>query len=296
MARSVDYDHIAHLYDRRYQENDYSGVEAALIAFVGEYFDQRVLEVGCGTGHWLRSFGGRGIRMTGLDFSAQMLAYAKAQAPSATLARGSAEHLPFASESFERVFCINALHHFQDKVAFLREALRVLRPGGTMMTVGLDPHTGVDRWYIYEYFDDVLAIDRRRYPASSQIREWMRVAGFADSVTREIQHLPVRLGARAALERGRLDKSMTSQLGVLTDEEYRQGVARIREAIESAEARGESLYLTADLRLYATAGSVPTKDQRADQKDQEKIDLGSEGDVTESALGLAQRSVCQSTI
>jgi hypothetical protein len=34
MARSVNYDHIVTAYDRRYQQNDYSGVEAALIAFV----------------------------------------------------------------------------------------------------------------------------------------------------------------------------------------------------------------------------------------------------------------------
>jgi SAM-dependent methyltransferase len=257
MARSVDYDQIAKTYDRRYQWNDYSGVEAALIAFVGEHFDQRVLEVGCGTGHWLRSFGGRGIRVTGLDASAQMLAHAKTQAPGAALAQGSAERLPWASESFDRVFCINAFHHFQDKLAFLTEATRVLRPGGLMMTVGLDPHAGVDQWYIYEYFDNVLEIDRRRYPASSQIREWMRAAGFAECVTREIQRLPVRLGARAALEEGRLDKSATSQLSVLTDEEYRQGVDRVREAVESAEVRGESLSLNADLRLYATFGAVP---------------------------------------
>ena len=97
--------------------------------------------------------------MTGLDASAQMLAYAKTQAPRAALAQGSAERLPWANESFDRVFCINAFHHFQDKVAFLTEAMRVLRPGGLMMTVGLDPHTGVDRWYIYEYFDNVLEID-----------------------------------------------------------------------------------------------------------------------------------------
>jgi ubiquinone/menaquinone biosynthesis C-methylase UbiE len=255
----VDYDLIANTYDRRYQENDYSGVEAALIAFVGEQFDQRVLEVGCGTGHWLRSFGGGGIRVTGLDASARMLAYARTQAPRATLAQGSAECLPWASESFDRVFCINAFHHFHDKVAFLTEAVRVLRPGGLMMTVGLDPHAGVDQWYIYDYFDNVLEIDRRRYPASSQIREWMRSAGFAGCVTREIQHLPIRLAARAALEQGRLDKSMTSQLSVLTDEQYRQGIDRVREAVESAEVRGESLYLSADLRLYATFGAAPSR-------------------------------------
>ena len=125
------------------------------------------------------------------------------------------------------------------------------------MTIGLDPHAGVDQWYIYEYFDNVLEIDRRRYSASSQIREWMRAIGFADCVTREIQHLPVRLAARPALEQGRLDKNVTSQLSVLTDAEYRQGIDRIREAVESAEGRGESLYLSADLRLYATFGAVP---------------------------------------
>jgi hypothetical protein len=67
----LDYDLIADTYDRRYQVNDYSGVETALIAFVGEHCDQRVLEVGRGIGHWLRSLGDSGIRMTGLDASAR---------------------------------------------------------------------------------------------------------------------------------------------------------------------------------------------------------------------------------
>ena len=259
MTRSVDYDHIAAAYDQRYQVNDYSGVEAALIAFVGEPVGQRVLEVGCGTGHWLQSLGDRGVRVTGLDASAQMLACAKPQAPGADLVQGRAERLPWASESFDRVFSINALHHFQDKVAFLAEAMRVLRPAGLMMTVGLDPHAGIDQWYIYEYFDQVLEIDRRRYPSSIQIREWMRRAGFADCVTREVQHLPVRLNAREALEQGRLDKGMTSQLSVLTDAEYREGVDHLRKAIESAEGRGETLYLSADLRLYATFGAAPSR-------------------------------------
>lgn len=61
------------------------------------------------------------------------------------------------------------------------------------------------------------------------------------------------------MEQGRLDKSVTSQLSVLTDKECRQGVDRVREAVESAEAQGESLYLSADLRLYATFGAVPSR-------------------------------------
>ena len=128
------------------------------------------------------------------------------------------------------------------------------------MTIGLDPHAGVDQWYIYEYFEPVLEIDRRRYPSSSQIREWMHSLRFADCLTREVQHLPVRLSARAAIEQGRLDKHVTSQLSVLTDDEYHRGIDRVRRALQSAEARGESLYLDADLRLYATFGSIPSFD------------------------------------
>ena len=253
---NLDYDSIAAHYDRRYLENDYSGVENALMVFLGPDLTGRVLEVGCGTGHWLGLLDS-GIRAAGVDASGNMLTYARAQAPRAALAHGRAEHLPWANEAFERVFCINALHHFEDKIRFLAEARRVLVPGGHMMTVGLDPHTGVDRWYIYEYFEPVLAIDKRRYPAASQIRDWMHALQFTGVRTSEVQHLPVRLPARAALEQGRLDKGGKSQLAVLTDEEYQRGVDRIRRALESAEARGESLHLSADLRLYATFGSVP---------------------------------------
>jgi ubiquinone/menaquinone biosynthesis C-methylase UbiE len=256
MTGTVDYDSIAKTYDRRYQENDYSGVERALSGFVGECVGGRGLEVGCGTGHWLHFLASRGVGLAGLDMSARMLTYAKAKVPGAALVRGAAECLPWTSGTFDRVFCINALHHFRDKVAFLTEARRVLRPEGVLMTVGLDPHTGVDQWYIYEYFDNALAIDKRRYPAASQIQAWMVAAGFADCVTREIQHLPGRLGARVALEGGRLDRGATSQLGVLSDEEYRRGLNRIRKAIEAAEIRNESLLLSADLRLYATFGAV----------------------------------------
>jgi len=257
MTFKVNYDSIAAAFDRRYRENDYSGVESALRTFVGTESTGRVLEVGCGTGHWLRLLNEEAIRVCGVDPSRNMLAFARTTAPDAALAQGSAEQLPWGDRTFDRVFCINALHHFGDKLGFLREAHRVLAPGGQMMTVGLDPHSGADRWYIYEYFESVLAIDKLRYPASRQIREWMHGLEYLNVRTSEVQHLPVRLSARAALEEGRLDKNVTSQLALLSDEEYERGLERIRRALESADTLGESLYLTADLRLHATFGSVP---------------------------------------
>jgi ubiquinone/menaquinone biosynthesis C-methylase UbiE len=253
VSRRADYEAIAANYDRRYDQNDYAGVEEAVAGFVMALAGP-VLEVGCGTGHWLRSLAAKGVRATGIDAAANMLARARLHDAGAALVRGTAEHLPFTGEGFAGVLCVNALHHFPDKPAFMREARRVLRRGGRFMTIGLDPHTGVDRWCIYDYFEPAFAIDLRRYPAAGTIRAWMRDVGLADGVTREIQHRPVQMPARRAIEEGRLQKTWTSQLGVLTDEEYERGLARIRADIESADARGETLLLTADLRLYATTG------------------------------------------
>jgi ubiquinone/menaquinone biosynthesis C-methylase UbiE len=254
---SLKYDEIAAHYDRRYLVNDYSGVEQALLAFVGPDLPGRVLEVGCGTGHWLTALTGRVGRVAGLDASYNMLAYARSKARPVFLAQGRAEHLPFVDAAFDRLFCINAFHHFDDKPGFLGEVRRVLQTGGAVMTIGLDPHVGVDRWYIYEYFEPVLEIDKRRYAPTGQIREWMRDARFSNVRTLEVQHLPALLAARTAIEEGRLDRGATSQLAVLSDEQYQQGIDRIHRALESAEAKGETLYLSADLRLYATYASVP---------------------------------------
>jgi SAM-dependent methyltransferase len=254
---TVDYDSIAAGYDRRYVINDYSGVRDALLAFVGRDPTARVLEVGCGTGHWLRLLAEGGHRAAGVDASYNMLDYARAQVPDASLAHGRAEQLPWTHGAFERLFCINALHHFDDKASFVAEARRVLGRGGQMMTIGLDPHAGVNTWYIYEYFEPVVAIDERRYPASEQIRAWMNDVGFVDVRTCVVQHSPARLSARAAFEEGRLARGMTSQFAVLTDEQYQRGIDRIRRALDRAEAEGDALYLVADLRLYGTYGTVP---------------------------------------
>ena len=252
----LHYDSIASVYDRRYNDNDYSGVEAALMAWVGRDLGGRVLEVGCGTGQWLLRLDARGLRTAGIDASANMLARARVNAPHALLAHAVAEQLPWLSSTFARVFFINAFHHFDDKLQCLTEARRVLCAGGALMAVGLDPHTGLDRWYIYDYFEPALETDRRRYPAAAQIRAWLQGLGFEDVHTEMIQHLRVTLSPRAAIEQGRLGKTVTSQLAILSDEDYRRGLDRFTVAMESAESRGESLELHADLRLYATYASV----------------------------------------
>jgi SAM-dependent methyltransferase len=254
--RSADYDQIAQTYDRRYERNEYAGVEQALRQFIGEQTGLHILELGCGTGHWLKVLQTSENYITGLDFSSGMLQRAQSLVRGIDLIRGRAERLPWSAGSFDRVFCINAIHHFVDKPAFLTEVRRILRPAGMFLTVGLDPHRGMDQWHVYDYFVESLEIDRQRYPSSDRLREWMNETGFENCLTQEVEHWVYRIPARGALGQGRLDKAATSQLSVLTDEEYRQGLQRIHTAIQRAEEEGQTLFLTADLRLYGTTACV----------------------------------------
>lgn len=250
--REVDYDSIAESYDRRYLHEEYSQVAEYLLDFVNGA--ERVLEVGCGTGHWLDLLAKQVPIVAGVDPSAGMLRQAHTGVENTSLVRGRAESLPFRSQSFDRTFCINAFHHFSDKIAFIAEARRVLGPKGALLTLGLDPHTGRDRWWVYDYFDQTLEIDKRRYPPASEIRAWMGRAGFRNCATREVQHLPSEMPAESAEQSGLLEPSSTSQLTVLKENEYERGMNRLRKDMDAARERGEQLLLAADLRLYGTIG------------------------------------------
>src|SRR5262245_53887400 len=159
----VDYDRVAPAYDRRYEARSYAGVGEALARFLGGG-RREVLEVGCGTGHWLARMRAGGHSAVGVDASAAMLRRARA-ATDARLAGASASALPFPDARFDVVVCVNAFHHFPDKPRFLAEAWRVLAPGGRFLSVGMDPHGGVRRWAIYDFFPGTHEADRSRFPA-----------------------------------------------------------------------------------------------------------------------------------
>lgn len=266
-GRVTDYDRIADRYDTRYRFYSYDGVRETLRNFLGTQ-PASVLEVGCGTGHWLAS--AQDERRTpphdarlkpslyGIDFSERMLAQAAARSATGLaerpgLVRARAEDLPFPDASFDRLYCINALHHFTNRTRFFAEARRVLKPGGGLLTIGKDPHTEQDDWWVYTYFEETRAIDRERFARVRTLRGEMALAGFAWTESMEADRIEAVRPASEALANGLVDPGFTSQLTVLSEDEFSSGAERLRRANDAA---GGELQLIADFRLYATLGWV----------------------------------------
>lgn len=95
---------------------------------------QRVLDLGCGAGHFLAWLERRDeFRLDGLDLSVASARAARDLTSGAEVVVGDAERLPYPDGSFDRVVCNGAIHHLPDVQAALRELYRVVVPGGRIV-------------------------------------------------------------------------------------------------------------------------------------------------------------------
>jgi SAM-dependent methyltransferase len=99
----------------------------AAIRHVGITPGQRVLDVGCGTGVFLRLAAERGAVPFGLDASKALLEIARERVPQAELVAGEMEQLPYDDDTFDLVAGFNSFFFAADLVAALREAGRVTK-------------------------------------------------------------------------------------------------------------------------------------------------------------------------
>ena len=135
------YQFIAPVYDKLFEPFNAGLRRAALRVWRPEAGDS-ALDIGCGTGALLADLAATGCRVSGVDLSAAMLEQARQKlGAEADLHLTSATELPFADESFDLVTSTLMLHELREPVReqIVREARRVLGPGGRVLLVDFHP-------------------------------------------------------------------------------------------------------------------------------------------------------------
>ena len=102
--------------------------------------EQHALDVATGGGHTALAVAPHVAQVTVTDLTPRMLEkaqeYLRSQGvTNAVFQVADAENLPFEAESFDRITCRIAPHHFPDVAQFVREVARVLKPGGIFLLI-----------------------------------------------------------------------------------------------------------------------------------------------------------------
>ena len=157
----------------------------------------RVLDAACGTGDLaiadLKAGAGK---VTGLDFSEQMLARARRKDARIEWLQGDMLALPFADETFDAATVGFGVRNVEDLERGLRELRRVLRPGGRLAILEITTPRGVLKPFFQLWFDRVVPLlgkvlpggsaytylpaSVKRFPHAERLAELLRECGFGD--------------------------------------------------------------------------------------------------------------------
>jgi ubiquinone/menaquinone biosynthesis C-methylase UbiE len=152
-----------------------AAVEDAIRSALADKPIRALLDLGTGTGRMLELFAGDIERGLGLDLSLDMLALARARLDRSGLKhcsvrQGDIYDLALPRDSFDAVIIHQVLHFLDDSPRAIREASRVLRPGGRLLVVDFAPH---DLEFLREDY-----AHRRLGFANETVTQWLEGAGL----------------------------------------------------------------------------------------------------------------------
>lgn len=136
---SIAYGRAAPFYDDWHWQSFWRECERPIVAEAirrhcrPHFGNGTLLDVGCGTGHYLRCFGALFAASRGLDISREMLAVARRRSTEARLQVADARAIPMPDGELATLLCARMLSHLARPSAAFREFRRVLRRDGLLI-------------------------------------------------------------------------------------------------------------------------------------------------------------------
>jgi ubiquinone/menaquinone biosynthesis C-methylase UbiE len=158
-------------------------VEGAMLSAMGPGPYNFLLDLGTGTGRTLELFAPRYQRSLGIDVNQSMLTYARAKLANAGLTKAQVRHgniyaLSLADGQADAIVMHQVLHFLSDPALAIREAARVLAPGGKILIVDFAPHD-------LEFLREAQAHERLGFP-HALVDQWLSDAGLTPKVARDL--------------------------------------------------------------------------------------------------------------
>jgi ubiquinone/menaquinone biosynthesis C-methylase UbiE len=160
---------------------DRAGHVLTAMRAIAPWAGRTVVDLGCGTGYWLRRYAPEAARVIGIEPDPELRTVAASAAaelanagpPSVEVLAGSAEHIPLPDASVDVVHARFAYFFPPGTDAGLTEVLRVLRPGGCLVVVDND--------YRWGEFSRLLSASAVRPPqqTAAAVDAWWRDRGAA---------------------------------------------------------------------------------------------------------------------
>jgi len=139
----------------------------------------KVLDVGCGTGALLGRLADTcPIIGYGIDLEENMIAVAKSKRPDFNFQKSRCDNTPFEDNEFDIIISCMAYHHFDNKQGFIKEAARIVKPGGEVYIV--DPRFP---WFLRKLMNGVarLANVAGAFCTPREIEMQFSEAGFSSA-------------------------------------------------------------------------------------------------------------------
>ena len=96
----------------------------------------KILDLGCGSGRLFAVLKDKQVEYVGVDNCEKLIKISQKDYPGTRFITTDGLNLPFSADSFDKIYCIAVLHHIPSselRLAFLKEARRVLKPTGILI-------------------------------------------------------------------------------------------------------------------------------------------------------------------